>query len=213
MLDNTALKLDAMYEAYPQLGWDGLYHELDKNAKIDRPEGQFLAALHQQVRPNVSIEVGMGYGFSTLFMLDAMHAGGYGYHIAIDPFQMSYFKGIGLKSIEELDFTLRFRHIPKFSIAALNELFEAGVRSEFVFIDGWHTFDAALIDFFGADRLLINGGVIVFDDMWMPALKKVASFIRKNCENYVEIPTPIENVFCIRKNSPDRRNWDHFVDF
>ena len=35
---------------------------------------------------------------------------------------------------------------------------------DFIFIDGWHTFDYTLVDMFYADRLLRIGGYLLIDD-------------------------------------------------
>jgi NAD(P)-dependent dehydrogenase (short-subunit alcohol dehydrogenase family) len=69
-------------------------------------------------------------------------------------------------------------------------------RSERVgvgFIDGWHTFDHVLIDFFYIDQMLNTGGVVVFDDVGYPAIKRACDFIITN-RNY--------DVYdCIRQNA------------
>jgi predicted O-methyltransferase YrrM len=76
-----------MYENHPQRGTDGLMHQMDTTTRISIPQGQLLAALYAEIRPKLSIEVGLAYGFSTLFFLDAASQIGGGRHIAIDPFE------------------------------------------------------------------------------------------------------------------------------
>jgi hypothetical protein len=49
---------------------------------------------------------------------------------------------------------------------------------DFVFIDGWHTFDHTLIDCFYATRLLRVGGILVIDDVSFPAIKRVVDFFK-----------------------------------
>jgi len=55
-----------------------------------------------------------------------------------------------------------------------------GTKIDFAFIDGMHTFDYTLIDFFYIDRLLNAGGVIVFDDLCIPAVNKVCRYALTN---------------------------------
>jgi hypothetical protein len=69
------------------------------------------------------------------------------------------------------------------------------------------------VDFFCSDRVLSIGGLVIFDDMWMPSIQKVASFIRNNISNYQEIPTDVKNVFCLKKIKEDDRAWNHFAAF
>jgi hypothetical protein len=62
----------------------------------------------------------------------------------------------------------------------LPRLVGQGERFDFAFIDGWHTFDHALIDFFFVDLLLESGGIVVFDDVGYPALNAVVRFVLAN---------------------------------
>ena len=71
MPETTKYKLATMYEKHPQHGSDGLLHELDNITKISIEQGHLLAQLHASVKPRLSIEIGLAYGFSTLFILDA----------------------------------------------------------------------------------------------------------------------------------------------
>jgi predicted O-methyltransferase YrrM len=213
MLERTRQRLDSCYRGDPQPGLDGQLHPLDPNTKISREEGELLATYHARLRPAVSIEIGMAYGYSTMFVADAMHEHGYGKHFAIDPFQRTHWKGIALKAVEDLEFGHRVQHVNDYSLPALVRMHEQGVRAGFVFIDGMHTFDAAFVDFMCADRLLDVGGMIVLDDMWLPSIRKVASFVRANLAHYRVMDTLVTNVFCVMKTGEDNRAWDHFVDF
>lgn len=67
----------------------------------------------------------------------------------------------------------------------------AGRRVDFAFIDGWHTFDYAMVDFFYIDLLLRPGGVLVLDDAWSyRAIRKLARYIVKH-RRYRPIDTGI----------------------
>ena len=213
MLETTQYKLATMYERHTQRGTDGLLHELDDITKISIEQGHLLAELYGAVKPNLSIEIGLAYGFSTLFILDAAFQINRGRHIAIDPFQDSMWHGIGRQAVKELNFESRFEHVPETSVTALTDLCKQGVKADYIYIDGAHTFDYALVDFFCSDRVLNLGGILIFDDMWMPAIQKVASFIRANIKGYQEFPTAVKNVFCVRKTKEDDRSWDHFAAF
>jgi len=74
---------------------------------------------------------------------------------------------------------------------ALPRLCAEGERFDFVFIDGRHLFDCVLVDFFYVDRLLEVGGYVALDDLWMPAVRKVKSFILRN-RSYELVPVPGE---------------------
>lgn len=73
--------------------------------------------------------------------------------------------------------------VEKPSELALPALLERGESFDFALIDGWHTFDHTLLDFFYLDRLLKVGAIIVIDD---PILKPVGKALRHivNYPNY-----------------------------
>ena len=213
MLETTQYKLATMYEKHPQRGSDGLMHDLDDITRISIEQGHLLAELHATIKPKLSIEIGLAYGFSTLFILDAAFHTNAGRHIAIDPFQDSMWHGIGRQAVKELSFDSKFEHIPETSVTALTDLSKQGAKADYIYIDGAHTFDYALVDFFCSNRVLNVGGILIFDDMWMPAIQKVASFIRSNMSGYQELPTAVSNVLCVKKTKEDDRPWDHFAAF
>jgi predicted O-methyltransferase YrrM len=213
MLDTTMYKLATMYENHPQKGSDGTLHTMDTITRISIEQGHLLAALHAAVKPKVSIEIGLAYGFSTLFILDAAFQTGSGRHIAIDPFQETMWHGIGCQAVKDLNFDSKFEYIPEMSVVALTDLCKQGVKADYIYIDGAHTFDYALVDFFCSNRLLNVGGILIFDDMWMPPIQKVVSFIRTNLGSYQEMPTSVKNVACLKKLKEDDRPWNHFAPF
>ena len=44
---------------------------------------------------------------------------------------------------------------------------------QFAYIDGWHTFDYTLLDFFYVDKMLDPGGVVAFNDCALPSVRRV----------------------------------------
>ncbi len=142
--------------------------------------GALLYDFVRAVKPEKTLEIGMGYGISTLFMCQAHRDNGAGCHTAIDPFEEKAFKSIGLLNVERANLKdiLRFYHAP--SDEVLQQLYAQNERFDFAFIDGNHRFDYALVDFFYIDKLLNIGGQVAFDDLWMPGVRKVASFVLKN---------------------------------
>lgn len=214
MLESTRAKLEALYAGGKHRGTDEKLHGLDPRTRIKPEHGSALTALHRKIRPNLSIEIGLAYGFSALHFLDAMQEGGYGRHIAIDPYEKSYWHGIGLAAIEDAGLSARFEWIEAPSCVALARLIDAERRAQFVFIDGAHHFDAALVDFSLSDRMLDVGGVIVIDDLWMPALQRVVSFIEKNIVHFKRVGFGYDDAACFRKIGQwDERPWDHYAEF
>jgi len=99
------------------------------------------------------------------------------------------------------------------SVDALSTMRRQGVRAQYIYIDGHHTFDAALIDFCCSDKILEAGGVIILDDTWMPSIKAVVSFIKNNFQHYERVKVDCDKICCLKKTGEDIRSWDHFVRF
>jgi predicted O-methyltransferase YrrM len=213
MFEKTRTKLESMYKTENQLGSDGIPHEINSLVRVSFSQGSVLAAIHNSIKPSLSIEIGLAYGFSALFILDSMFENIYGKHVAIDPSEVTHWHGIGLKSIHDLKFDDRFEWREAMSIDALSTMHRDGVRAQYIYIDGNHTFDAALIDFCCSDRILDTGGVIILDDMWMPSIKTVVSFVKNNFQHYEQVDADCGNICCLNKTGEDIRSWDHFVSF
>jgi predicted O-methyltransferase YrrM len=130
-----------------------------------------------------AVEVGMAFGISTLCIADALQRNAT--HpparlVTIDPHQSSGWHGAGMHLIRRAGFEGIVELIEQPSQLALPRLVEIGERFGFALIDGWHTFDHTLVDFFFADALLTPGGIVVVDDTGYPAINGVVRFILAN---------------------------------
>jgi predicted O-methyltransferase YrrM len=176
------------------------------HSQITRDEGEFLKEIILKVRPKVSLEVGLAYGVSSLFICEALMQVHAERHIIIDPHQFGVqssqfvtdnpqsllgWEGIGLRNLNEAGYGRLIEFHEKMSYLALPQLVAEGRNIDFAFIDGWHTFDYGIIDFFYTDLLLRPGGVIVLDDVDRnhPGLIKVCRYIVTN-RKYTVFPAP-----------------------
>ena len=130
-----------------------------------------------------SLETGMAYGVSTLWLADAVARVDGGHHIAIDPAQVRSYQSIGMLNVERAGLDDVVDTYVEYSENRLPKLVSAKTKLDFAFIDGRHLFDSALIDFFYVDRMLRVGGAVALHDLWMPSLRKLAGFIQQN-RNY-----------------------------
>ncbi|NJR75273.1 MAG: class I SAM-dependent methyltransferase [Scytonema sp. CRU_2_7] len=124
--------------------------------------GVVLKEFIQKYNLERTLEVGMAYGLSTLFICQAHQDKGTGIHTAIDPMQNNLWKSIGLLNIERAGLADKLRFMESCSHEALPQLLTKGEKLDFAFIDGSHHFDYTLIDFFYIDKLLHLGGYVVF---------------------------------------------------
>jgi hypothetical protein len=163
---------------------------------LDRPEGMMrseLKVLGDLVRSSGArdiLEVGMALGSSTLEILRALKESGDGRLTSIDPFQLvsslptdaapTGYGGQGVENVRAAGLEHLHTLIASPDYLALPSLVQAGRRFDFVFIDGYHSFDYALVDFFFADLLLKQGGMVVFHDSGSHAVYRVCEFVAYN---------------------------------
>jgi len=204
-------------------------------------EGELIMAVFETVKPDVSVETGFAYGVSTLFACTALERNGKpAHHVVFDPRQTIDFDRIGLLNIKRAGYErfVDFRGTP--SEIGLPELHAAGTRIQAALIDGYHTFDHALIDFFYANKMLDVGGVVIFDDVNMPAIARLLGHVLTYpCYRYfmgtemARAPNPFvslrravnrsqlsakhsrDNPSCVavQKIAIDDRDWDWHADF
>jgi predicted O-methyltransferase YrrM len=147
--------------------------------------GAFLQGLVERVQPEQCLEVGLAQGLSALYLCDALEKAGRGRHIAIDPNQHGgawgdSWEGAGLHSLERAGYAERVEFHGEPSFRVLPRLEAEGLRLDLAFIDGWHTFDFSLVDFFYIDRMLRPGGVVAIDDAQWPSVRKLCRYLATN---------------------------------
>jgi predicted O-methyltransferase YrrM len=163
----------------------------------------YAEALYETVLradPAIVVEVGMAFGASSLAILSALRDGNRdGRLISIDPTQSSDWKGCGLAAIARAGLEKRHELIEDYDYNALPRLLAAGLKIDFAYIDGWHTFDYALVDWWYVDKMLTVDGIVGFNDCSWPAVDKIIKFVlshRKYHEIDVGLPVTLAG-------------WDH----
>lgn len=137
-------------------------------------------------------------------------------HLAIDGAQSTYWHNIGVLNLQRAGFDF-FELIEGISEIELPKLLEQKRSYDFVFIDGWHTFDHTLLDFFYCYRMLNLNGVILIDDTQLPAVSKFIKYI----SNYPSLKfldsfsthNGDKQIVAFKKINQDNRDWDWFCDF
>ena len=159
---------------------DGKAYKLE--SEIDEAEGELIQSIIAEYRFKSSLEIGCAYGLSTLNICAALSKQESPRHTIIDPFQSTDWHGIGVNNLKRAGFDF-FELIEQPSELALPSLLQAGRTFQFALIDGWHTFDHTLLDFFYINRMLEDGGVVIIDDVSMQSVRKVIRYIL-NYPNY-----------------------------
>lgn len=153
---------------------------IEVHSSVSPDKGRFLQGIVTELNADVTLETGCCFGVSGLWICDGLEATGGSRHIVIDPNQHDHWKSIGCNNFKDAGYEhlVEFFNLP--AHLALPKLEERNQRIDFAYIDGWHTFDYALADFFFIDRLLRVGGVVALDDTNLPAVQKVCRYILTN---------------------------------
>ncbi|MFZ0637855.1 MAG: class I SAM-dependent methyltransferase [Candidatus Acidiferrales bacterium] len=141
---------------------------------------EFLKTLVVETTARVTLEVGLAFGVSALFICEGLREAGGQRHIAIDPNQTTQYQGIGIENARRAGFGDLVELREEASYVVLPELLASGVELDFAYIDGWHTLDYALVDFFYVDLMLKVGGIVAMDDCYFNGVHPVCRYIATN---------------------------------
>ena len=160
---------------------NGIFHDLSNNefeitGAIEIEEIRFFESL-LDTDCNIVLDIGVGKGVSTV-LFSAL--AGITKVIAVDPYQSTEHNNSSLKLAEVLKLSSDILLIEKKSIDANQEITELGLKTDFAFVDGYHSFDCTLIDFIVANEHLKVGGLIAFHDCFYHQKQAVIGFVLKN---------------------------------
>ena len=197
---------------------DGSVHNLFPIA-ITAAEGEALRSWVTREGATRTIEVGLGYGLSALFICQALVSGGdsSARHVALDPNQGTSFADCGLQALDEAGLADLCEFQAEESQIALPRFVAEGRSFDLAFVDGNHRFDRVFLDMVYLGRLLRPGGIVFVDDYQLPAVARAAAFCLTNLGWESEEVSAADDLhqWAVLRTSlmPDTRTFDHFVDF
>jgi len=179
------------------------------------------AALREWVRREGAlrtIETGLGYAVSTLFICEGLLANGPGgRHVAIDPHLPNSHVDAGLQALEEAGVRELVEFHAEGSELVLPHLLAEGRRFDLAFVDGNHRFEGVFLDLVYCGMLIAPGAVVFADDAQLPAVRRATDFCIANLGWTVEDEgSEGEHEWLVlRTGSPEafHRAFDSFVDF
>ena len=197
---------------------DGTVHDLFPVA-VGAAEGEALREWVVRERATRTIEIGLGYGISALFICEGLLSNGHpgARHLALDPHQAERFGNCGLQVLEEAGVASLVEHHAEESQIALPRFLSEGLRFDLAFVDGNHRFDGIFLDLVYLGRLLHPGAIVVVDDYQLPAVARAASFCVTNLgwrSEGVSAPDDLHQWAALRTSAvPDTRSFDDYVEF
>jgi predicted O-methyltransferase YrrM len=158
-----------------------------------------------------TLETGLGYAISTLFICEVLVGNG-GRHVAIDPNRLE-----SLGTLEEAGVRELVEVHAEESEIVLPRLLSEGRRFDLAFIDGNHRFEGVFLDLVYCGRLLEPEAVVFVDDMQLPAIRRAVSFCATNLGWTMEDEGREDEHewVVLRTGPPDayHRPFDSFVEF
>jgi len=140
-------------------------------------EGDLLFSLILANGFQKCLEVGFHTGSTALYLTEAVAGhGGLVTSICLDDDESVE---RGLRLLRTAGLVEHHRLIRKNSNRAVPELFLSGERFDFIFMDGWKTFDHLAFEMYFTNQMLECGGVIAFDDSHMPSVRKAIHLLKQ----------------------------------
>ncbi len=166
---------------------DGKEHSVFPVA-VSPKEAAWLREWIGREQPTKTIEIGLGYGISTLHICEGLLLNGNpaDKHIVIDPHQDWRFSQLGLQHLEDAGVRERVEYFDEESQTALPRFMQEKRYFDFAFVDGNHHFDYVFLDLFYLGRLLNKGSLIVLDDYSWAGINKAVSFCVTNLNWKIE---------------------------
>lgn len=168
---------------------------------INRDEGTAIYETIVKNRATRTLEIGLGFGVSTLFICQALEDLGGGRHIGLDPFQIEGYHDVGLANVERAGYGAMFTFHKHFSQDLLPQFLINGDKFDFILIDGHHTFEQIMLDFYYSEKIIEVGGLIMFHDVVYPSVRKALTFILRNLnfelamEDYLVEPSFLGRIY------------------
>jgi predicted O-methyltransferase YrrM len=197
---------------------DGSLHRLFPVA-ISAAEGKALRDWVAREGATQTIEIGLGYGISALFIGEALLSSGdaRARHVVMDPYQATGFADLGRQFLDEAGLGELVEFHAEGSQIALPRFLTEERTFDLAFVDGNHRFDGVFLDLIYLGRLLRAEEIVFVDDYQLPAVARATSFCLTNLGwtlEEVSAPDDLHQWAVLRTPQvPDTRPFDHFVDF
>ena len=183
------------------------------SSNININEGKTLQYLIKKYSCKKCLEIGMAFAISSYYILQTNN---YVKLVSIDPYQSTQWKNIGLKILKKYNLISRHKLIQKKSYEVLPILLQKYEKTfDFIFIDGFHTFDYTLLDVFYSIKLLKKNGILVIDDVLHNGVSKVISYIDTNYNLFLKkiVLKNIHTIGIYQVIEKDDRNWNFHNKF
>lgn len=186
---------------------------------ISAAEGASLREWVRREKAAQTIEIGLGYGISSLHICEALVENGdaRARHFVIDPYQSTRFAGCALQFLADAGVRPIVEYHDAPSEMVLPRFLSERRRFDLAFVDGNHRFDAVFVDLFYLGRLVRPGGIIFLDDYQLPGVNRAVAFWMRNLGWTLEEESAADRLhtWAVLRTSvtPDTRPFDFYIAF
>jgi predicted O-methyltransferase YrrM len=196
---------------------DGTSHKLFPVA-ASPAEGESLREWVIREEATRTIEVGLGYGISALYICEGLLTNTRrALHVAIDPHQATRFADCALQFLSDAGVLELVEHHCDESQIVLPLLLGARHEFDLAFVDGNHRFDGIFVDLVYLGRLVRPGGIVFVDDYQLPSVTRAVSFFISNMGWKLEEHSSADRLhhWVVLRTAAkiEPRSYDHFVEF
>ena len=185
---------------------------------VTATEGNVLRDWVIREKASKSIEIGLAYGVSALYICEGLLVvdGENSRHLVIDPLQTG-FKNHGLNLLNEAGVGDLIEFHAEESQLLLPRLISTNRTFDFAFVDGSHLFERVFLDLVYLGRLVRAGCVIFVDDYQLPAIARAVSFCLTNLGWVMEELSPVDEIhqWAVLRTpkEPSIRTFRDFIEF
>ncbi len=186
-------------------------HDFDRVA-VPASDSEVLRDLLLLERPQVVVEIGLGYGSSALAIAEALVASGSGspQHLIIDAYQDQFYRA-GWEALTTTGLDGICTLVEERSQIVLPRLLSEGFAADAAFVDGSHMFHNVFLDLCYLWEMVRPGGLVVMDDCDWPSVATAARYFEVNL-GWERVP--ISTVTRLRAfRLPDPKPQPQFTDF
>ena len=147
-------------------------------------QGDLIYEIIKKHQYKKCLQTGFGTGSSALYMLHACAP--FNGHVTSIDSNAYGFNDVGKELLKRVNGESRHTLIERASHLAISDLLLKDEKFDFIFADGWKTFDHLAHEVFIFNRILEKNGCLMFDDNQYTAVQKIISLLKTH-NNYEEI--------------------------
>jgi predicted O-methyltransferase YrrM len=190
------------------------FQEEKKESSIKSEEGLTIYNTIIQNNFTKCLEIGMGYGISSIYILLALKKSINNDKklVSIDMLESKQWKNFGIKILKFFEMIKYHQLIENMHYIELPKIVEMKENFDFIFINSWYSFENMIVILFYCSKILRKDGIIIINEIYQPNIYKCIKFIDNNYKFFKKINS-YPSLAVYQKVNDDNRSWDYYNNF